>query len=60
MRGWTFLGSGTFGILMIVFTLIGRFDLYLWARIVAGNLLAVVLFAAQSRIDRRLERSSPS
>ena len=60
MRGWTFLGSGTFGILMVVTTLVGRFDLYLWARIVAGNLLAAVLFAAQSRIDRRLERRSPS
>jgi len=60
MRGWTFLGSGTFGFLMVATTLIGRFDLYLWARIVAGNLLAAVLFVVQIRIDRRLELRSAS
>jgi len=59
MRGWTFLGSGTFGVLMVATTLIGRFDLYLWARIVVGNLLAAVLFVIQIRIDRRLELRSP-
>jgi len=60
MRGWTFLGSGTFGVLMVVTTLIGRFDLYLWGRIVAGNLLAVILFAVQARIDRAAERAPAS
>ncbi len=51
LRGWTFLGSTTGGMLLIVSTLIGRIDFYFWGRIIVGNLWAAVMFVIQNRID---------
>jgi hypothetical protein len=60
MRGWTFLGSTTFGSLTIGATLAGRIDIFFWGRIVAANLLAAVLFFIQRRIDHGREAESAS
>jgi hypothetical protein len=58
LRGWTFLGSTTQGTLLIVASLLGRFDLYFWGMIVVGNIWSVVMFFIQSRVDNRLAQEA--
>jgi len=55
MRLWSFLGSSTQAVLLIVMLVLGRLDLYFWAMIVALNAVMVALFLAQSALDLRLK-----
>jgi phosphatidylglycerophosphate synthase len=54
LRLWSFLGSSTQGTILIVAALVGRLDIYFWGMIVVRNILAVVMFIVQNRIDRTL------
>jgi len=54
LRLWSLLGSSTQGTILIVAALVGRLDIYFWGMIVVRNVLAVVMFVVQNRIDRAL------
>ena len=60
MRFWTFLGSSTQAILLIIALLLGRLDGYFWAMIGVLNLIMIGLFAAQSVLDVRLKSAGPA
>jgi hypothetical protein len=60
MRWWTFLGPTTELSLLILGCLAGRIEIFLWAIVVGGNALAIVLKVLQSRSDRKLEAGLPS
>ena len=51
---WTYLGPTTQWTLLIVTSLLNRLDIYLWGIAVAGNILALILFFIQKRIDMQL------
>jgi len=49
---WTYLGPTTQWSFLIITCLIGRIDIYLLGLVIAGNLLAVIMFTVQYLIDR--------
>jgi hypothetical protein len=58
MRLWTFLGSSTQAVLLIVMLALGRLDLYFWAMIVVLNAGMIALFLAQSALDFRVKSAA--
>jgi hypothetical protein len=54
MRWWTFLGPTTELTLLILGCLAGRIEVFLWAIVIGGNALALVLKLLQDRSDRHL------
>lgn len=58
MRFWTFLGPTTQLTFLIVMSLLNRLDLYLFGIVIVGNLLAVLLYALQHRVDIALQLKS--
>ena len=55
MKLWLMLGPTSQLTYVIVGALFNRLDVYLYALIVAGNLLALILHIAQTRINRSLQ-----
>jgi phosphatidylglycerophosphate synthase len=56
---WTYLGPTTQWTLLIVTSLINRLDIYLWGIAVVGNIIALILFLVQKRIDLKLGMQEP-
>ncbi|MHB8055013.1 MAG: hypothetical protein ACYDH3_07190, partial [Candidatus Aminicenantales bacterium] len=58
MRLWSFLGSSTQAVLLIVMLALGRLDLYFWGMIVVLNVGMAALFLAQSAVDFRVKSAA--
>ncbi len=54
IRLWTFLGPTTQWTFLIVTSLFNRLDIYLLGILVVGNILAIILYAIQSKVDKSL------
>jgi hypothetical protein len=54
VRLWTFVGTTTQMSFLVVCMLLGRFDIYFWGLIIAGNFFVVAVFTYQYRISKSL------
>lgn len=55
LRMWSWIGSTTHLCVLILFTIIGRIDLYLILTITAGNVIFIILFFLQKRVLKKYE-----
>ncbi len=58
LRCWSWLGSTTHMVLLVIFSFMNRIDLYLIVTITAGNLLFIVLMIWQKSLIRKLSRQT--
>lgn len=51
-RGWSWLGSSTHVLLLVLFACLGALPAYLWLRLTAGNAAMIALWLEQQRRER--------
>ncbi len=55
IRLWTFLGPTTQWTFLIITSVLNRIDIYLLGILIVGNILAVILYSFQYRVDKSLK-----
>jgi hypothetical protein len=60
IRFWTFIGTTSQGVFLMICALLHRFDIYCWGLIIGANAYALVLLAVQARLNHTLHRSAIS
>jgi hypothetical protein len=53
-RGWAWLGASTHVLLLVLFACVGALPVYLWLRLIGGNLVMIALWIEQQRREREV------
>ncbi len=53
-RGWAWLGSSTHVVLLVICACVGALPVYLWVRLIGGNMAMIALWIEQQRREREV------